>query len=202
MLMKKGFIRKMILKKDDGSLDFHIIALVFLILIISLTLMKIEERKVYYLKSNLDNAVVLSTMSANVADIYEFATFNIVYLDATDSSGKISAYGKNTEVEMSNGIKIAYQNAYNRFKKALKVNMNRVTNYKVDEFKIYNVSSSKICSFDGATYKYEGVKGSVKSPTGDVINCSGIYSKVTVPVTAMGQGFTIEINEFVDTFTG
>lgn len=70
---------------------------------------------------------------------------------------------------------------------------------------IENTGEGKInqkYSFDGATYKYEGVKGSVKSPTGDVINCSGIYSKVTVPVTAMGQDFTIEINEFVDTFTG
>lgn len=204
MLMVK--FKKKLLKKEDGYSGYYIIALVFFILMTALTLVKVEERKVKLVKNQLDNAVILSAMSANVADLYQYATFKTLALDSMQ--GKKGAYGKNSTTEIETGTKAAYKKAYDRYKSALKVNAhlnsnlestNKLySNFKTEKFIIYNVFSDKVYSYDGINFTNIGSKGVVKAPTGDVINASGIYVKASVDINALGQSFNRNINEYVD----
>lgn len=196
-------------KKNAGYGGYYIIAMVFFILVTALTIVKIEERKVYMIKCQLDNAVILSTMSANVADLYQYATYHTVALDSMEN--KNGFYGKNSAVEIEAGTKNAYKKALNRYKLALQINAHLdnslqsksklYSNFKTEKFIIYNVFGNKIYSYDGSTFKNAGTKGIIKAPTGDIIAGSGIYVKATVSINALGQAFTSEINEFVDITT-
>lgn len=207
-------IRNMCLcKKKDGVMNYFLVILVFFLLLISISMIKFEEKKVILAKYRLENAVILSTLSANVADIYEYATFKNLFLDATTEFNGVKeyGYGLNSYSEFQTGTIKAYDIAKKRFKSAIQTNMKVDNNLQstvdyyseitLDDFVIYNVRENEVYSYDGTNFYHLGTVGAVKTKTGDSIKCSGIYVRMTVKISALKKEYSLKIEEFVDITT-
>lgn len=220
MLKIKTKIKKKLHKKRKGTFGCMILSLFLIMAIVSITFYKIEERRYYYAKKTIDNAVILSLQSSNLVDIYEFATRDVVLYDACSQIGEFyrSDYKNCLESEIKDGTIVAYQRAKSRFLHAYLINGNMQSSdsvhfkknndldckfYKsaiLSKFVMYNVYDEKIYKYDGAgTVTYIGdVSNNISVDTGDVITNSGIYVEMNFVLNLMGKDFDMPIKQYVD----
>lgn len=192
----------MVRVKKSGNVSYELVTLIFFILIISITSLKLEERKIQFVKYSYENAAILSVMAANVPDRYEFATQN----EMLYQTNAAITYGNNlADIDVAPATKAAWIIAQNRFKTALNTNfpanIKNVKSYTIDEFAIYNVvkQDNKVYWFNGTTSMAEvkGIPGTVTTSSGDIVANSGIYVSMTVVFKSMGQEYRMNIHNFV-----
>ena len=192
----------MVRVKKSGNVSYELVTLIFFILILSITLLKLEERKIQFVKYSYENAATLSVMAANVLDRYEFATQN----EMLYQTNAAITYGNNlADIDVAPATKAAWIIAQNRFKTALNTNfpanIKNVKSYTIDEFAIYNVvrKYNKVYWFNGTTSMAEvkGIPGTVTTSSGDIVANSGIYVSMTVVFKSMGQEHRMNIHNFV-----
>lgn len=220
MLKNKNVLKTQFKKKRKGAYGCMILSVLFILAIVSITFYKIEERRSYFAKKTMDNAVILSLQSANLVDIYEFATREQILYDACKKEGGLysSEYGNCSDSNLETGTIVAYERAKNRFLDTFLFNGNMQTSdsvhfiknndldckfYKsvtLSRFVMYNV-------YDGYVYEYDGagsvscigeVSNNITVGTGDVITNSGIYIEMDFVLTLMGKDFNMPIKQYVD----
>ena len=70
--MKK--IRRLLLKKEQGSVGYFFIVMILFIVLAFIAVYEISFQKTVHLKNKVDNGIILSTLSANVVDLYQYAS--------------------------------------------------------------------------------------------------------------------------------
>lgn len=208
--MLKG---KCLCKKKSGVMNYFLVVLVFFLFLINITMIKFEQRKIIFAKYRLENSVILSALSANVADIYQYATYKNLFLDATTEINGVKecGYGLGNYSEFQTGTIKAYSIAKERFKSSLQTNMKVDANFNsevdyyskitLDNFTIYNVKENEVYSYDGTNFYHLGAVGTVNTRTGDNIRCSGVYVRMKVKISALKEEYPLIIEEFVDITT-
>lgn len=105
-------IRKLLLKKEKGNVGIFLIIMILFLLLVFLAVYELSFQKTVHLKQKVDNGVILSTLSANVIDLYQYAsTGDIVYASSTQT-------GSNLYVDASGHPFTGYTNIYEANKNA------------------------------------------------------------------------------------
>lgn len=192
----------MVRVKKSGNVSYELVTLIFFILILSITLLKLEERKIQFVKYSYENAATLSVMAANVPDRYALASNRELLLT---TEGNMNYGEELDETTLKIATIVAWERAKEEFSGALNTNLPKnivnVESYTIDEFAIYNVvrKYNKVYWFNGTTSMAEvkGIPGTVTTSSGDIVANSGIYVSMTVVFKSMGQEHRMNIHNFV-----
>lgn len=206
------------LKMEEGS-GANVIVLfnLFIFLLILLTILQLGYHKVKVIKYQADNGVVLSAVAANVADFYEYATYERLLLDCsgtkTDAFGRLPGTAPETQydTDLYGATKRAYGFAFQRFQEAFAVNVGPLTKsgrdwqLELEDFRIYNVYNEDVYVSENISscIVYENQAGILRTPNDVLVYQSGIYVKIKLKVHYMtirghSYDYTIPIEEFID----
>lgn len=143
----KKRMQSAVISKQDGNIGYISLFAVVVLVILAITISQLTVRKLIYLKSNIDNAVILSALSSNVADVYQLYGSNyedvsyatVEYTDANMLQG--TGY---SEVDSSN--QKAAELALERFMHSLDTNLSCVdfssdlTHFRLNQFPVADTS--------------------------------------------------------------
>jgi hypothetical protein len=86
--MDKDKLRKLMLKKEKGNVGFFLIVMILFILIAFIGVYEISFQRTVHLKNKVDNGVILSALSANIMDLYQFASTGDIAYATSYQTGK------------------------------------------------------------------------------------------------------------------
>lgn len=210
-------IKKIFLKKNSGNITYVATILATVFLIAFFTVYQLTERKTIHLKNNIDNGIILSLLSTNLLDDYQFATHSDIVYSCDENI--------DFRLESDNANKKAANIAYQRFMKSLIVNVKVagfsdsiktdynnnlsisedntvVKNVKLDKFIVYNVVDSEIYKTEKQNNDFVVTKLSSSRDTENIdkeIKNSCIYVKMNFDLYTYGN-YTVNIpfEEIVD----
>lgn len=162
------------LNKESGNLFNLVVPLGSIILLFVLILYVVTEKNIYSERDYVENGLAAATLSGAVADL--------------------NLYGSTGIIKIKDANK-----AYEDFVKSLKNNLNLdnnlypigksliISDVKIDSYIIYNVSNNDVEEINitngvMTTIEHTSEKGKLKSPRGDIINNSSIYSKISFTI--------------------
>lgn len=181
-----------------------------------MTIYQLTERKTFHLKNNIDNGIILSLLSINLIDNYEYATYNeMVYSTSTGDKSSID-FRINTDLANRTSAQIAYK----RFLKSLYYNVsvanfldtiqdvnsigvalpiksnNIIKSVKLEKFVVYNIVNSNIYKIEKINNDFNITKLNSNSdydiPYVSNIKNSSVYVKMTFEIYTYGN-FTVQI---------
>lgn len=83
-------MRKLLLKKEKGNAGIFLIIMILFLLLVFLAVYELSFQKTVHLKQKVDNGVILSALSANVIDLYQYAsTGDVVYASSTQTGSNL-----------------------------------------------------------------------------------------------------------------
>lgn len=86
-------LRKLLLKKEEGTVGLYLIVMVLFLLIIFIAGYEICFQRTVHLKKKVDNGIILSVLSANVIDLYQYAsTGDIAYATSYQTGTNSNLY--------------------------------------------------------------------------------------------------------------
>lgn len=203
-------MKNLLKKKHSGAMHFSVVIMVFILAITMILVYCLSYRKVKFIKYEIDNDVILATLAANVADIYEFATYNAVMLDTGVEANGYGAWDDDAAFRV--GCNNAVDEARKRFDSAIETNLNisripgtneyesNSDNYKditLEEFIIYNVKNDTVYICDDNSISTVSLEHAV-TPSGQAIESSGVYVKMSLNLIVFGSEMEMEVQEYVD----
>ena len=83
-------IKKLLLKKEKGNVGFYIVIMILFIVIIFIAVYELSFQRTVHLKTKVDNGAILSALSANVVDLYQYAsTGDVAYASSTQTGSNL-----------------------------------------------------------------------------------------------------------------
>ena len=148
-MIKRAKLKKTIISaaivKEDGNIGFMSLFAVVVIVILAITISQLSVRKLIYLKNNIDNAVILSALSANVADVYQLYGSN--YEDISYATVEYSEVNTIQYSDIDSLNKKAAELALKRFMHSLETNLSCVdfssdlTYFKLNQLPVSDAST-------------------------------------------------------------
>lgn len=176
-------------KAESGQVSW--VLGLFLILFLTILLCMQLQLALYRASARyLEDALALSNLASAVIDIREYGSTHKVLI--TDQE---QAYARYCSAVCENlGLDEKYEAVGH------KLISGRV---EIQNYIIYNVTGTKVQvwerSGDGQTREWQGELGEVRTPQGQVIEATGVYSQITYPVEGMlGITVTAEKSNLVD----
>lgn len=112
-------IKKLLLKKEKGNVGFYIVVMILFIIIAFIAVYELSFQRTIHLKTKVDNGIILSALSANVIDLYQYAsTGDVAYASSTQT-------GNNLYVDASGHPFSGYTNVYEANKSAGRMALSR-----------------------------------------------------------------------------
>lgn len=216
-------IKKILLKKEKGNVSYFLIIMIVIFLVSGIALYELSFQKTMHLKNKVDNGIILSALSANVIDIYQYATYSdVAYATSYTLGGNNDGY-----IDVNKGNKDAGRIALERFLDSLNYNLNfidfshelsindntnlpidsndtLVKSARIDEFILYNVIGGKIYKTEkdsNGDFTVTELQGNSDPDIEKAANIqhSSIYIKMTCKFYVIGE-MTIEIpfEELID----
>lgn len=176
----KEKIKNLLLKKEDGSAGIYFVTMILFMLFMVITMYELTFEKTVHLKSKVDNGIILSALSANVVDLFQYATTGDVayatsrqtakdpdiYIDpsGTPYSGYMDVLSGNVnsgKIAMERFIRSLNDNlSFIDYSRELTLNDNTtlpigdddyVKSARIDSFILYNVVNGKIYKTERTT---------------------------------------------------
>ena len=114
-------LRKVLLKKEKGNVGFFIIVMILFIIIAFIAVYELSFQKTVHLKAKVDNGIILSALSANVIDLYQFASTGDIAYASSYQTGK----DPNLYVDSNGHPYTGYSDVINANKKAGSIALER-----------------------------------------------------------------------------
>lgn len=176
------------MKKQEGQIG--IVVPIFLFLFVLVIVMYLIQMYIFHIVGNdTEDALATSNLASAVIDIQEFGTTHNIIISAPDT-------------------------AYELYKDALKVNMGLDEQWnsknkaaisgrvEILEYTIYNVRGNDIEIYCFGEHPYSqtvaGGKGMIAAPSGQIIETTSVYSKITFPVSGIFGIFNMNVQAVKD----
>lgn len=212
-VIKKEKLKEYLRQKGNGSVDIILLLSLLIVTLSAITIMGLTERMAKYAKYNVEDAVIVSAMSANVIDLYKAATDEIVVLSCSD--GPDDDYYTMYNEDVYEATREACRMAYERFTYVLASSLQLERNPFVDEsayvkqiqineFSIYNVIDNDIYRASdvngniSAAELFQDKRGSMTVNGGDSVNYSGIFVDITAQIEILGNIYTKNVKEYIE----
>lgn len=159
------------LKKEEGMLFNVVVPICFIILACTIILYINSIKKVYSARDDIENSLAAATLAGDIADCNLYGSSRIINIDNPKKSYEL----------FKSSLK---QNLYldDKFYPINKDSMVK-SNIRIESYIIYNVvgnniEENRVVSGTVNKYNHLNAVGKLKTPRGDVIKNTTIYSKI------------------------
>ncbi len=203
-------LKKMLRRKKEGAVEGIVICLVLIVCLIMITLYSIQLRIAQNEKYETDEAVTIAASSAQLVDLYQYASTGENVLDCTGNGNSGGKYSQPYEA-----TKEACRITFDRFQEHLAMSLNLsedltpsentyIKKVEVHEFTIYNVMNAGVytCTFNGSDFtetQYDPDFHTTKMIKGKerAIIQTSVYVDIEFTVEIFGKTYVIPITEYV-----